>query len=96
MEPELPIDSQSCRTKQFGKLAGTHSPGEIHLEEAILGMQKTGSPSGIHPIASEDRGNTEFVPLDDHPVPQSCQVECAVKFRQTSVENEVKRDTGRD
>ena len=57
-EPEkarLAILLERHRTEQFRELPGREAPREVHLEEAILGVEEAGGEGKIAPIGGLDR-----------------------------------------
>ena len=52
------------RAEEFGELAGALAAQEIHLEEALLGVDETESAGDVRTVLPTDRRHPESVALD--------------------------------
>ncbi len=73
MHAHLPVMRNDCRAKQLGKLTGGRTPKQIHLEEAILSMEKAEGASHIQAVGTANRWDTEVVALHSNGCRESRQ-----------------------
>ena len=64
MDADVVVDRQRLSADQRGQFARGAPPGQIHLEEAFLRVQKPGRARDIHPTAPPDRGDPQAVACD--------------------------------
>ncbi len=62
------IGAQCARSHQHGQLAGATSAHQIHLKEAILGVDKTEGQGDIGALIAPDGRHPQRVPFDDNRV----------------------------
>ena len=62
----LSVDAQRPRADEFGQFARRAAPRQIHLEVAVLRMQKAGGARDVLPRGGADGRDPEGVPRDGH------------------------------
>ena len=65
-EPCLPVHLEGGPAEQRGELAGGAAPQEVHLEEAVLRVEKAGRPRHVGAAAPAHDRDAVRVPLDPH------------------------------
>ncbi|MDV7396851.1 hypothetical protein RZS08_35965, partial [Arthrospira platensis SPKY1] len=62
MDPHSGIHVQGAGAEQLGQLTRRPPAHEIHLEEALLGVQKARGPGHIRPAPAPDHRDTQGIP----------------------------------
>ncbi len=80
--PHLPIDRQRIGSKDLGKPAGSVTPLQLHLEQPLLGMDKTEAESDVFVALRDDVRHAIGVPLDPDLGLRSGEHDAAIGLRQ--------------
>jgi len=64
MEAMTAIEIERGRSQEFRRSACRRAAQEIHLEEAVLGVQKTRCISQIAAVNAADRGHTDGIAIN--------------------------------
>jgi hypothetical protein len=83
MNAHSPIFSDQRRTDQLGQLAGWMPAEKVHLEKAILPMDKSGGKSQVISIVGTQGWDTSLVALDSHRRRQAENADRSIQGRQT-------------
>ena len=84
MYSDCSIPSDGCATEELGQLSRGGAPQQIHLEEAILSVNKTESACHIEPVGTANCGGTSLVTLDANRRLQTRQRALSIKLWETA------------
>ena len=82
MHADFAIEREGTGTDKRRQLAGGTPPRQIHLEEAVLRVQKTERTSDVLARGAADRGDAEPIALDSHGRRESRELLCPIEERQ--------------
>ena len=88
-KPRLAILLECHRTEEFRELPGREAPREVHLEEAILGVEEAGGEGKIAPIGGLDRRHAARIAGDAHRGGELGLSQLPVELRQRAAQAQV-------
>src|SRR5262249_41399036 len=83
---------QGGRTEELGELSSGRPPQQIHLEEAVLSMDKAQSARSVQSIRGADGGNSERIAVDKDGSTEAWHRARSVKLRQARPELQTSPD----
>ena len=82
VHPVAEVELQERGAEDLGELASGPAAQEVHLEEALLGMEEAGRPGDVDAVGAADRGDPQGVALDRHRRREAGEGAAAVELRQ--------------
>ncbi len=86
MNPNFAIERNRTGADQRRQLARGAAAGEIHLEKAVLGVQKPGRAGHVPTGGPADRRDAEIIPGDPHRGREATKLALALELRKAAAQ----------